>query len=100
MAAPENHVTSASATPKKPNWVSFRVTVCGIQSVADSVYPRQHDARDHARRDQDPPSHLAHQHEPGGEPPQPGDGGQRYHGEHDELRTVAEQCPQPAQQPP
>ncbi len=36
MAA-ENHVTKASATPKKLNWVSLRVTVCGIQSVADSV---------------------------------------------------------------
>ena len=37
IAAPENHVTSASATPKKPNWFSFRVTTFGIQIVADSA---------------------------------------------------------------
>jgi hypothetical protein len=35
IAAPENQVTSASATPKNPNWLSLRVTTAGIQIDAD-----------------------------------------------------------------
>jgi hypothetical protein len=31
----ENHVTSARATPKNPNWASLLVTVFGIQIVAE-----------------------------------------------------------------
>ena len=39
IAAPENHVTSTSATPKNPNWASLRVTTLGIQIVADKAKP-------------------------------------------------------------
>ncbi len=39
IAAPENHVTSARATPKKPNCASFLATTSGIQTEADSAYP-------------------------------------------------------------
>ena len=34
IAAPENQDTRASATPKKPYWVSLRVTTAGIQTLA------------------------------------------------------------------
>ena len=34
--APENHVTSASATPKNPDWSSFRVTTLDIQTAAEN----------------------------------------------------------------
>ena len=34
MAAPENQVTRASATPKKPNCFWLLVTTCGIHTVA------------------------------------------------------------------
>ena len=37
-AVPVSHVTSASATPKKPNWRWFSATVRGIQSPAETVY--------------------------------------------------------------
>ena len=37
MAAPENHVTNARATPKSPNWASLLATTSGIQIVADAA---------------------------------------------------------------
>ena len=36
MAAPENQLTRASATPKSPNWASLLVTVSGIQTEAEA----------------------------------------------------------------
>ena len=37
IAAPENQVTSANATPKNPNWCSLRVTTSGIHTAAASA---------------------------------------------------------------
>ena len=39
IAAPENQVTRARATPKKPNCASFFVTRSGIHIVADTANP-------------------------------------------------------------
>ena len=70
MAAPENQVTSASATPKKPNCSSLRVTTFGIQMVADTAKPAIATLVMTPEGISDPPAHLAEQEEPGGEPPQ------------------------------
>src|SRR4029453_10446696 len=39
IAAPENQLTNARATPKTPNWASLPVTTPGIQMLADAAYP-------------------------------------------------------------
>ena len=50
MAAPENHVTKARATPKTPNCASLLVTTSGIQIVADAANNGRRDAGDHTGR--------------------------------------------------
>ncbi len=38
MAAPENHVINARATPKTPNCASLLSTTSGIQILAEAAY--------------------------------------------------------------
>ena len=70
IAAPENQVTNASATPKKPNWASLSVTTSGIQIVAEAAYTRHRDAGDHTGREEHARADVAQEEEPRGEPPQ------------------------------
>ena len=99
MAAPENQVTKARATPKRPNWSSLLDTTSGIQIVADAantavatpvITPVGHE---------DPRSHVAQQEEPGAEPPHSARDGQRCNREEadpdptvDLAGQTAEEC--------
>ena len=70
IAAPENHVTNARATPKKPNWASLLVTTSGIQIVAEAAYTAIATPVITPVGSEHPRPHLAQQEEPRGEPPQ------------------------------
>ena len=70
IAAPENQVTNARATPKSRTGLGSRVTTPGIQTVADAAYPAVTmpvitPVAEHPR------AYVAQQQEPRGEPPQP-----------------------------
>ena len=98
IAAPENQVTSARATPKKPNWASFLVTTSGIQIVADTANPAIAMPVITPVGSSTRGAHVAEQEEPGGEPPQPGRHGQRHDGEEAESEPTAERAAQTAEQ--
>ena len=71
IAAPENQVTRARATPKKPNWASLLGHHLGHPDRGGGREHRRRDAGDHAGRHEHPRPHVAQQEEPRAEPPQP-----------------------------
>ena len=90
MAAPENHVTKARATPKTPNWSSLLVTTSGIQIVAEAAYAAVATPVITPVGDEHSRPHLAEQQEPRAEPPQPRRRRQRRDGEEPDLEPTVE----------